>query len=156
MEKSEIVQRMENTASDIITIDTSSSNTAVALIEKKIATHGKNKSFVTYSDLVEGIEFSFENINNGEPFFINRDDWSGLNRAIIGTILAHISVRSFKQHDFIANVLVVNSLDCSPSDHFFNWMKHIGIIKGTQSEVFAFWADHAKRAFNYFKHNDSL
>jgi len=153
MEKSEIIKKMEESVSKVIAIDASE---ALVLIEKKIAINGRTKSFITYSNLVEGIEFSFENINNGQPFLINRNDWSGLNRAIIGTILAHVSIRSFQKHDFMASVLVVNSIDCSPSDQFFNWMKHIGLINDSQFEIYAFWADHVKRAFNYYKVHDTL
>ena len=146
--KTELIQKMEDSLTDIF----DDNSKAILGIEKRIKKTGEIGVPIIYSDLVRNIEFSSPNLNDGEPFFISNTDWSGLNRALIGQLLAKISIKSYKEHGFMASALVVNSSEYKPSAHFFEWMNYLGIIPNlNDSTILIFWVEQVRKAVNHYK-----
>lgn len=125
---------------------------AVIELEKRIAKAGKNKAVLTYSELVKGIEFNLPTINGGKPYKINVHDWSDLDRAIVGDFLGYISTRSYKDHGFMASVLVVNVGEQMPSEMFFRWMQYLELVPdGKPSSRERFWIAELKKAYLWYR-----
>jgi hypothetical protein len=125
---------------------------ALETIEQRIADTGRKLQLITYSQLVSGVTFHLPNIRNGEPYYIQTYDWSGLDRAIIGEFLGYISMRSYEQAGFMASALVVNALEFKPSWHFFEWMRTLDVLPNVEDDtVLAFWAEQVNRAHNWYK-----
>jgi hypothetical protein len=121
-------------------------------LEKRIAREGRKKGLITYSDLVKDVAFRLPNVRNGAPYTIRVYDWSGLDRAIIGSFLGYISSRSYRKAGFMASALVVNSGERKPSRHFFNFMHALDILNNkSEDAVLAFWSDQVEKAHRYYR-----
>ncbi len=124
---------------------------ALGELERRIAEAGRKLAMITYSDLVSGIMFTISTVNEGKPFQINIYEWSGLDRAVLGEFLGFISTRSYRDHGFMASALVVNKAEYKPSDHFFQWMKTLNILRDLEEDtVLRFWIDHVNKAHNWY------
>jgi hypothetical protein len=121
---------------------------ALAILEQRIAEAGRRQEFVTYSDLVKGVEFHLPQVRGGEAYRIF--EWTGLDRAIIGDFLGYISDRSYREAGFMSSCLVVNIEDHQPSKGFFEWMKKLGALKGA-SDPLAFWTEQVKKAHEWYQ-----
>ena len=122
---------------------------ALAILEERIAETGRNLGLITYSELVEGVVFRLPSVRGGEPFTI--EDWTGLDRGVIGEFLGYISMRSYREAGFMASALVVNAAEYRPSDHFFRWMAELEVLpRRDEDTVLAFWADQVNRAHNWY------
>ncbi len=122
---------------------------ALEILERRIAETGRNLSLITYSDLVDGVVFSLPSVRGGKPFQI--EEWTGLDRGIIGEFLGYISTRSYREAGFMASALVVNSTEYRPSDHFFRWMAELEVLPNRDDDaVLAFWADQVNKAHNWY------
>ena len=126
---------------------------ALTELEKRIADTGRNLGLITYSELVKGVVFRLPNIRNGAPYQIRTYEWSGLDRAILGSFLGCISTRSYREAGFMASALVVNQSESAPSDHFFTFMRDLEVLPDTREPtILAFWASQVKKAHNWYKY----
>lgn len=120
-------------------------------LTRRIAAAGKRLGMITYSDLVRGIVFRVATVNGGQPYEIDVQDWSGFDRVFIGDFLGAISAESYVEAEFLATALVVNKLEFKPSDHFFDWMVGLGVLRPNDEDaVLAFWIEHVNRAHNWY------
>lgn len=128
---------------------------ALAIMEQRIARAGRYEDLVTYSDLVAGITFRIPNVHGGKPFQIQTDDWSDLDRAVLGDMLGYISLRSFRVGGFLASTLAVNKANGEPSQLFFRWMNKLGAIEDMdENTMLTFWVDQVKKAHAWYKSAD--
>jgi hypothetical protein len=96
---------------------------ALAILEGRVAKAGRRLGLITYSELVKGVTFHLPNVRRGAAYEIQTYDWKGLDRAIVGSFLGHISARSYIRAGFMASALVVNKGEYRPSQHFFDFME---------------------------------
>jgi len=68
---------------------------ALQTLEERIATAGRKRSLITYSELVRGVTFDLPNLQ--KPRVIDTSDWHELDRAIVGSFLGYISMRSYSR-----------------------------------------------------------
>jgi len=129
-------------------------STAKAELARRISAAGRRLQLITYSDLVRGVAFRLPNVRNGAPFQIETDDWTGLDRAILGDFLGAISSDSYREAGFLATALVVNKAEFKPSDQFFKWMEDLGVLPDMREDtVLAFWADQVNKAHNWYRNH---
>ena len=132
-------------------------SSVISMLEERIADTGKKFGLISYSDLVNGVDFAYPNINDGKPFRISIYDWSGLDRRIIGDCLGYISMRSYIEAGFMASALVVARTESKPSDIFFDWMAHLEVIPDvSEYSVLAFWSDQVKKGHSWYKYGKRL
>ncbi len=123
---------------------------ALALLEDRIATSGRKRGLLTYSDLVRGVEFALPNLRDGERT-IDVADWQDLDRAIIGDFLGYISMRSYERAGFFSSALVVAKIDGSPSEGFYSLLRDLGLISsGKTDKAMYLWADHVAKAHTWY------
>lgn len=123
---------------------------ALSELRARIESCGKARGLISYSDLVAGMEFRLPSIQES-PYLINVRDWSGLDRAIIGDFLGHISMDSYRSAAFMASALVVGKHADQPSEHFFDWMEQLRILPNRKLEtVLKFWVEHVQLAHRYY------
>jgi hypothetical protein len=79
---------------------------ALKELEARIATAGRKRSLITYSELVRGVEFDLPNLE--KPRTINVTDWHDLDRAIVGDFLGYVSKRSYERASLLSSALVVS------------------------------------------------
>lgn len=126
---------------------------ALAELEERIAQAGRSRALITYSELVRDVAFDLPNLRES-PRTINVADWQDLDRAIVGSFLGFISMRSYLEARFWASALVVSRMDGSPGEGFYTLLKDIGLIPTTQSEkAFDLWADHVAKAHTWYAKN---
>jgi hypothetical protein len=126
---------------------------ALAEVKKRIENTGREEDLITYSELVKGITFHLPNVNKGQPFQIDIHQWSILDRAILGEFLGYISMLSYRKAKFMASALVISGKSDynRPSEHFFDWMKKLGILAGRDADDF--WQEQVRKAHDWFKTN---
>ncbi|MBT6053352.1 MAG: hypothetical protein HOI47_09835 [Candidatus Scalindua sp.] len=130
---------------------------AIEALEERIASTGNRFGLISYSDLVEDIDFHFPNINQGSPYRIRIYEWSGLDRSIIGDCLGYISMRSYSEAQFMASALVIARLESKPSDIFFKWMVSLNIIPDlSEDSVLKFWTEQVKKAHHWYKYGKKI
>lgn len=119
---------------------------AVPEMAERIARTGRlNRSLISYSNLVAGIEFKFSNIEGARPFFIDTHNWFGLHRRVIGDCLGYISYISYDRYDFMASALVAGLQENRPSDIFFEWMVELGALPNSSEELVTQFLGRASR-----------
>jgi len=124
---------------------------ALAELQRRIEDAGRREDLITYSDLVKGVVFHLPNVNKGQPFQIDIHEWSILDRAILGEFLGLISTLSYRKAKFMASALVVNKMEFRPSDHFFQWVKQLGML--SSRDIDDFWQEQVRKAHDWFKDN---
>ena len=124
---------------------------ALAELKKRIEDTGRRETLINYSDLVKGVTFHLPNVNKGQPFQIDIHEWSILDRAMIGEFLGYISMLSYRKAKFMASALVIGKDNGRPSEHFFDWMKRLGILSGRDADDF--WQEQVRKAHDWFKTN---
>lgn len=121
-------------------------------LRERLERTGRATSMICYSDLVRGVEFSYPNIQDGKPFFIDSYEWSGLERRILGDCLGYLSTESYLRHGFMVSALAVAKLESKPSKIFFEWMEALGILPDlTEDRVLKFWTDQMKLAHRWYQ-----
>lgn len=124
---------------------------ALAMLEERLASTGKSRGLITYSDLVRGVRFKVSSLHGGKPFEIHVHDWTDLDRALIGDFLGFVSSRSYSRAGFMASALVVSKSEYKPSWHFFQWMETLDIVPDLDDEtVLAFWAGEVHKAHKWY------
>lgn len=125
---------------------------ALGELRKRLQSAARKTKMLRYSELADGVEFRLPQIKGGDPYYITTWDWSGLDRRIIGEFLGYLSMESWREGQFMISAIVIGGLDYQPSDHFFEWMKELGVLRNLKQEsVFAFWSEQVKKAFAYYK-----
>ncbi len=126
---------------------------ALAELKRRLEETGRSDDLITFSDLVRGVVFHLPNVNKGQPFQINTHEWSVLDRAILGEFLGYISTLSYRKAKFMASALAISKGNeySRPSEHFFDWMKSLGILAGRDPDDF--WQEQVKKAHAWFKIN---
>lgn len=125
---------------------------AKEVLLSRIREKGKQLGLISYSELVEDVEFRLPNLLDGKPHTIRTHKWTNLDRRIVGDFLGFISKESFLEGGFFASALVVSKSDLKPSWHFFQWMEDLAVIPNlSDSKVLEFWADHVNRAHNWYR-----
>jgi hypothetical protein len=123
---------------------------ARAELARRIAEAGRRRSLITYSELVEGVEFVLPNVKDS-PRIIDPRDWEDLDRAIVGSFLGYISMESYARGKFFASALVVGKRDGSPGEGFYNLMKELGLIKSSRTDkALHLWAEHVAKAHQWY------
>jgi hypothetical protein len=123
---------------------------ALEALEKRVADVGRRRGLLTYSQLVQGIEFNLPNIAGG-PRFIDIGDWTDLDRAMVGSFLGYMSLRSYEEAGFFSSALVVTKLDGSPSEGFYALLRELGLIASSKSDKAMYiWADHVAKAHTWY------
>jgi len=152
MNRKEIIKHLSEIEWAYATYD---QNNVLQEFQNKICRAARlNGSLIPYSNLVSGIEFSFSNHNNGEPFVIDVTAWSGLDRRIIGDCLGYLSYRSMQEGGFMASVIVGGLAENRPSMPFFQWTKEIGLIQNTsENQIMNFWVPEVDKAVKWYKAN---
>lgn len=122
-------------------------------LRQRIANVGKHFGLISYSDLVDGVAFSYPNINHGEPFWITPGNWSGLHRKIIGEALGYISMETYFEAGLMASALVIGRVESKPSDIFFDWVVELGLLPSMrEDDVLRYWSDQVNKAHHWYKY----
>lgn len=130
---------------------------ALGELRGRIAQTGRKFGLISYSDLVKGVEFHYQNIGNGQAYQIDTHDWSGLDRRIIGDCLGYLSMESYAQAQFMCSALVIGRLESRPSEIFFEWMGELDVLPNLKEEtVLAFWAEQVKKAHHWYKYGKKI
>src|SRR5436190_1419127 len=79
---------------------------ALAELESRIASAGRQLQLITYSNLARGVVFHLPSIRDGAAYEIRTHDWDGLDRKIIGEFLGLASARSYAEAGLMASALV--------------------------------------------------
>lgn len=109
----------------------------------------RKKTIITYSELVEGITFNIDSVNDGHPFQIHTDPWQDLDRVIIGDFLGKLASESYRDYGFMISALSVNATTMSPSKYFFRWAKELGLLKDNSEEGRdIFWNTQLQKAYD--------
>lgn len=123
--------------------------TALGTLEQRIATVGRKRGLITYSDLARGVTFDLPNLR--EPRIIDVTDWQDLDRAIVGNFLGYISMRSYERSRFFSSALVVSKMDGSPGEGFYNLLVELALIPRVRSaKALDIWAEHVAKAHTWF------
>ncbi|MCA1839505.1 MAG: hypothetical protein LC723_04135 [Actinobacteria bacterium] len=123
---------------------------ALREFEARIATAGRNRSLITYSELVDGMPLNLSNLKES-PRHIDVSDWQELDRTIVGESLGYAAMRSYELGKFFSSSLVVSKHDGSPGDGFYNLLKDLGLIPNRQStRALDLWADHVAKAHTWY------
>jgi hypothetical protein len=128
--------------------------TAYTKLEKRIAETGRKLSLITYSDLVQGIEFHVPSAYGGHGHYMNitGNGFTGLDRHILGDFLGQISCNSYCKYGFMANALVVNRAEYRPSSIFFDWMEWLNVLPDKKDDtILKFWTEELNKAHNWYK-----
>jgi hypothetical protein len=123
---------------------------ALGALEERVADAGRKRKLLTYSELVAGVRFNLPNVRDGERV-IDIGDWSDLDRAIVGSFLGFMSLRSYEAAGFFASALVVSKLDGSPSEGFYSLLKDLGLVASSRTDKAMYiWADHVAKAHTWY------
>lgn len=121
-------------------------------LEARVRRAGQSLSLITYSELASNVIFRLPNVKDGAPYTISVNNWSGLDRAIIGSFLGYMSMRSYREAGFMASALAVNQSEHRPSEHFFRFMKELDVLPDSEEDtVLRFWAEQVNKAHNWYR-----
>ena len=99
------------------------------------------QQFSNYSDIVRGITFRLPNVNEGRPFAI--DEWSDLNRSIVGEFLGRIAAESFVEAGCLSSAVVINDGTNGPGEGFWRLLREVGLFKSRSEQARTeFWLEH--------------
>jgi len=129
--------------------------TTRAELARRIAEIGHTTDqFIVYSELVDGVTFQLPNVNDGHPFQI--EEWTDLNRAIIGCFLGNIAAMSYRQGRFFASALVIGFVANQPGEGFWSLARDVGLLRSNSEDArLRLWFEHVRiaRAW-YAQHPD--
>lgn len=120
---------------------------SLRMIEDRLATAARRNRPLTYSDVVREIQFRIPSIAGGNPYEIVTNDWTGLDRDLIGDFLGYASMRSYLAHDFMISAFAVDKTEMRPSEYFFELMLSLGALrKDSEPEQLRFWITQMEKA----------
>jgi hypothetical protein len=116
---------------------------ALAELAGRIAAVGRTPDqYLIYSQLVEGVTFRLPNVAGGEPFEI--EEWTHLNRAILGSFLGRIAADSYRRGRFLASALVIGFVQNAPSEGFYDLATYVGLLRSNREDArLRFWFEQA-------------
>ncbi len=121
---------------------------ALAELGSRIATVGRRRGLITYSQLVDGVIFHLAEVRDGGPYHIDIGNWKGIDRRIVSDFLGRIDVDSYLATGFMASALVVRKDERVPSKRFFKWMEELKLIpRGDEDAALTFWARQKELAY---------
>lgn len=110
-------------------------------VRRRLARTRLGRTVITYSDLVSGIAFHHASFWP-HPHIIDTHDWTGLDRQMIGGVLARLSVESLRRRGYLIGALVVEKAEPKPSKVFFDWLYDTGVITdGSEVGYERFWVE---------------
>ena len=126
-------------------------NESLEELRRRIAERAARGGTITYSELVSGITFYHRTFWGGEPHVVDIHDWEGLDRHMIGGVLARLSAESMRDYGFLVGAMVVDQAQRRPSNIFFSWLHDIGVLESDDEDtVTAFWLEHLRRAHEHY------
>lgn len=122
---------------------------AMKEIEARVRKAALEKRTIHYSDLVEDIAFHLPNLHGGKPFEIDVHNWRDIDRGMVGEFLGYLSMGTYERHGFLASTIVVGKEEQRPSQHFFDWMRKVGLLSGTTMDAeLEFWVPEMNKTFD--------
>lgn len=119
-------------------------------LARRIRERARREKTLTYSELVDGVDFHLPNVNGGIPFQLGIPDWTDLDRAILGDFLGYISKESYEEGGIIASAVVVSKGTDEPSEGFRALMRQIGLLRRSD-DAKLFWAGELGKAYEWYK-----
>jgi len=121
--------------------------------QERICEVAGQKKTISYADLVAGIEFQFNNFNDGNPFQIHNFRNSA-HRRLVGDLLDYLNFISYQQGCFMASSLVVTQETGRPGKGFFEMMRRVGAIPNLHEDVKEkFWIESVQKTFAWYGNN---
>ncbi|HYW10070.1 MAG TPA: hypothetical protein VE913_24095, partial [Longimicrobium sp.] len=122
---------------------------ALATLKRRLTEVGREKSWIEYGKLVEGIDFRLPNVEAGGRFRLGMDGWSELHRNVLGSFLGRIAVDSYLSAGFFASALAVSSTTKKPSGGFGTLMRELGALSSSRDEALTlFWSAEMTKAYD--------
>ena len=119
------------------------------LRERIDAIGGAPEKFLTYTELVDGLEFKLANVNGGTPHRIGA--WDELDRALIGDFLGRLVVDSYREGGFFVSALVVSAEERTPGKGFYDLARQVSALKSKDKYVeLEFWMKHVNAAREWY------
>lgn len=101
--------------------------------------------FVTYSELVDGLDFQLASVGAGTPYRIR--EWGELDRALVGDFLGRLVVDSYREGGFFVSALVVSREDRTPGKGFYDLARQVGALRSKDKlQELEFWSAEVTRA----------
>lgn len=117
----------------------------------RIAERARKARVITYSELVDGVQFHLPNVNGGVPFQIGGSEWTDLDRALLGDFLGYISMESYETGGFMASAVVVSKTTGEPSEGFRALMRQLGLLRSSKPEAaLMLWSDELTKAYEWY------
>lgn len=108
-------------------------------MESRIDQTIANQGLLTYSQLVDGLDFYLPQSKLNAPYRIEHKNWNGSDGAMVGEFLCHISMQSFIQRGVLASAVVVKSSG-KISSGFFELAGLLDLLeRGDQATDAGFW-----------------
>lgn len=123
-------------------------------LSERLAERGRKERTLTYSELVDGVEFRLPNVNGGQPFQIGGSEWTDLDRALLGDFLGYISMESYEAGGFFASAVVVSKATGEPSEGFRVLMRQVGLLRSSKPDAaLMLWSAELKKAYEWYAKN---
>ena len=150
METDPILERLEN----MKFVYGDGDPTALTELKRRVADaarrRGANKK-LTYSELVDGVEFRLLGVDGGRPYSLGFGGWSELDRAIVGSFLGRMSADSYRTGKFFSSALVVTVDTGEPREGFRRLMREIGAHRSSKRDDFIlFWCGEVDKALKWY------
>jgi len=127
---------------------------AVVELGRRIAEVGKKRDLVHYSKLVNGLELRMADVANGEPFELGVPEWSDQDRKILGDLLGHLSLDSYRRGKFLASALVTAKGTQEPGEGFWSFVDELGLCTSTSpTRRLMFWTEQVRLAHEWYAAN---
>ncbi len=123
---------------------------ALAELARRISAVGRTRDdFIVYTDLVNGVTFQLPNVNDGRPFEI--EEWTDLNRAIIGCFLGNIAAQTYREGRFFASALVIGVVANQPGEGFWSLAQQVGLLRANSEDArLQLWFEHVRIARQWY------
>jgi hypothetical protein len=123
---------------------------ALKELERRICRAGQAEETLTYTTLVQGVDFHPLNLKYNGSYEIR--DWHDPNRALIGEYLSFLSEESLRDHHFMSSALVISQEENRPCAPFFDLARSLGLLKGRNKQTEDdFWFGQLNKAIAYYK-----
>lgn len=121
---------------------------ALKAMERRINHAIASQGVLTYSQLVDGIDFYLPKSDGSQLYRIDLERWSGSDGGIVGEFLCYISMQSFIQQGVLASAVVVKSSG-KISSGFFELAEILGLLKHRDdASDEAFWQTEKGYVYN--------
>ena len=122
---------------------------------RRVANVGIHEELRTYTEIVAGLVFQLENVEQGEPFEIDTHHWQERDRAILGSFLGRLCAETYRRGRFMGSALVVGSQTRQPTRGFWDLMIEVQALEGRNQQARdEFWLAQVHRAYSWYQAND--